>query len=263
MRWWTKGWIGIAAAIALLTASACSSQSSSKAHTELTVSAAVSLTDALDELKTAYENDHPDIALVLNYGSSGALQQQIEQGAPVDVFLSASAKNMDELVEQDLVAVDERKDLLSNRLVVVKPRGSAIHLNSIDDLLDADIQKLAVGIPESVPAGAYAKEALTEAGLWDMLQPKTVQGKDVRQVLQYVEAGNADAGIVYRTDALRSDRIDIAFEVEQDMYSTILYPLGIVRETGHPDEALEWYRYLQSEEALAVFEKYGFMRLEE
>lgn len=261
MRWWNKGWIGIAAIIALLVVSACSSQNGSQADTKLTISAAASLSDALDELKTAYESAHPDVSIVLNYGSSGALQQQIEQGAPVDVFLSASVKHMDELVEQGLVAEHNRKDLLSGKLVVVKPRGSAIELNTLTDLLGSGIQKLAVGIPESVPAGDYAKEALIDAGLWDKLRTKTVQGKDVRQVLQYVETGNADAGIVYRTDALRSERVDIAFEVNQEMYATIRYPLGMIKATRYPDEALEWYRYLQSEAALDVFEKYGFMRL--
>ncbi|RJE85092.1 molybdate ABC transporter substrate-binding protein [Paenibacillus sp. 1011MAR3C5] len=226
---------------------------------ELTISAAASLTDALNELKAGYEKEHPGVTLLFNYGASGSLQQQIEQGAPADLFLSAAAKNMDALVDKGLIDAKDRINLLSNELVLVTPEGKGDSVGSVQDLLSHSVSKLAIGIPESVPAGAYAKEALTNAGQWDQLQEKAVQAKDVRQVLQYVETGNVDAGFVYRTDALSSEsKTDIAFAVDPGSYKPILYPIGIIKATKHEKQVRELYDYLQTEEALNLFVKYGF-----
>lgn len=226
---------------------------------ELTISAAASLTDALNELKEGYEKEHPGVTLLFNYGASGSLQQQIEQGAPADLFLSAATKNMDALVEKGLIDETDRTNLLSNELVLVTPEGKRDSLGSVQDLLSDSVSKLAIGIPESVPAGAYAKEALTNAGLWDQLQEKSVQAKDVRQVLQYVETGNVDAGFVYRSDALQSEsKTDIAFAADPGSYKPILYPIGIIKATKHEKQARDLYDYLQTEEALNLFVKYGF-----
>lgn len=229
-----------------------------KETTELTVSAAASLTDALGEIEKAFEAEHSDIRLTFNFGSSGALQQQIEQGAPADLIMSAAAKNMRALVDKGLVEEDKQTNLLNNSLVVVVPADGGAVVSLLSDLEKPEVKKVAVGIPESVPAGKYAQEALTNAKLWDALQGKTVQGKDVRQVLQYVETGNADAGFVYKTDALTADKAKVAFEVDPTTYSAIEYPVGIVKATKHGEEADEFYRYLQSQEALDVFIKYGF-----
>ncbi|RIX48704.1 molybdate ABC transporter substrate-binding protein [Paenibacillus nanensis] len=235
-------------------------QSANKA--ELTVSAAASMTEALNELKTVFEAEHPGVALFFNYGASGALQQQIEQGAPADLFLSASAKNMDALADKGLIAEGQTANLLSNELVVVIPKEEGVSVASLQDLQKESVSAIAVGIPESVPAGAYAKEALTNEQLWDKLQAKTVQAKDVKQVLQYVETGNADAGFVYKTDALSSETVQIAFAVDPAAYSPILYPVGIVKESEHPEEAMELYTFLQSAAAMDVFKKYGFSEAE-
>ncbi|MFD2331270.1 molybdate ABC transporter substrate-binding protein [Cohnella sp. GCM10020058] len=223
---------------------------------ELTVSAAASLTDALGELKALYETAHPEVTLSFNFGASGALQQQIEQGAPADLFLSASSKNMQALVDKGLV--QEQHNLLKNELVVVVPSDGGAAVAKLEDLSDAAVKKVAVGIPESVPAGGYAKDALTAAGLWDSLQAKLVQGKDVRQVLQFVETANADAGFVYKTDALSSDKVKIAFAVDPSQYKSIVYPVGVVKATKHAEAAGSFYAYLQTPEAIAVFVKYGF-----
>ncbi|WP_339323619.1 molybdate ABC transporter substrate-binding protein [Paenibacillus sp. FSL W8-0194] len=225
---------------------------------DLTISAAASMTDALEEIKAAYEKSHPNVELNFNFGGSGALQKQIEQGAPADLFLSAAVKNMKPLVEQGLMADGKVKTLLKNELVAVVPADSASPVGSIGDLGKAEVKRIAIGIPESVPAGNYAKEALTNAKLWEPLQPKLVQAKDVRQVLQYVETGNADAGFVYKTDALSSSKIGIAFTVDQASYSVVEYPVGIVKATKHAREAEDFYEYLQSQAALDVFVKYGF-----
>lgn len=245
-------------------APATSGESNSAGNTEpqetveLTISAAASLTDAMKEIETGYELAHPSVELNFNFGASGALQQQIEQGAPADIFISAATKNMNALVDENLIAAADQKDLLQNSLVAIVPAGSEHAVSSEQDLTEDTVKTVAIGIPESVPAGTYAKEALTNANLWGQLESKLVQGKDVRQVLQYVETGNADAGFVYKTDALTSDQVEIAFEVDKNSYTPANYPVGIIEGTKHRTEAEQFYAYLQTPEVLDVFAKYGF-----
>ncbi|MFD0618467.1 molybdate ABC transporter substrate-binding protein [Paenibacillus sp. GCM10027629] len=225
---------------------------------ELTISAAASLTDALQEIQKNYEAKTSGVKLHFNFGASGALQQQIEQGAPVDLFLSAASKNMKALVDKQLVEQNQQKSLLANELTVITAAKPSISIQEAKDLLKADIQKIAIGIPETVPAGKYAQEALTNAGIWDDIQSKLVQAKDVRQVLQYVQTGNTEAGFVYKTDALTSDQVKIAYTVDPSSYSPITYPIGIVKATTHAKEVEQLYTYLQSKDAMDVFVKYGF-----
>ncbi|WP_258296658.1 molybdate ABC transporter substrate-binding protein [Paenibacillus peoriae] len=237
-----------------------SSQTSSKTAEaiELTISAAASLTDALKEIQHSYESTHTGIKLNFNFGGSGALEKQIEQGAPSDLFLSASTKNMKSLVDQQLIDTKKQKTWLTNELVAVIPADGTMNIASVTDLTKKEVKKVAIGIPESVPAGNYAQEALTKAKLWDTLQSKLVQAKDVRQVLQYVETGNADVGFVYKTDALTSKKAKIAFEVDSKTYSPVEYPIGIVKASKHIQEAEDFYAYLQSLESLNIMAKYGF-----
>ncbi|MFC5528267.1 molybdate ABC transporter substrate-binding protein [Cohnella yongneupensis] len=225
---------------------------------KLTVSAAASLTDALTEIQKQYEASHDRVKIKFNFAASGTLQQQIEQGAPVDLFISAAAKNMNALVDKQLIAEDEHTNLLSNSLVVVTPVDSKITIANMADLSQDGVKQIAIGIPSSVPAGNYAQQALTKAGLWEAMQSKTVQAKDVRQVLQDVETGNVDAGFVYKTDALTSKKSNIAFSVDPASYDSIVYPIGIVKATKYSDEAKDLYAYLQSKEAMDIFLKYGF-----
>jgi molybdate transport system substrate-binding protein len=234
----------------------CSVKSQDKV--ELTISAAASLTDALKDIQKTYENSNKSIQLIFNFGASGALQQQIEQGAPSDVFISAGAKNMKVLVDKQLIDASQQRNVLMNELVVVVPANGVTPIQRIEDLASADINHLAMGEPQTVPAGSYAKEALTNAKLWDPLQSKIVQGKDVRQVLTYVESGNAEAGFVYKTDALSSQKVKVAFNVDPKAYAPIAYPAGIVKATKHTKEAAGFYAYLQTKEAQEIFEKYGF-----
>ncbi len=226
---------------------------------ELTISAAASLTDALTEISQSFEAQNPHIHLNFNFGASGTLQQQIEQGAPADLFLSASAKNMQALLDKQLIDSLQEVNLLYNDLVVITPADKAAgSVQTLDDLKKPDVKTVAIGIPESVPAGNYAQESLKAAGIWESLKAKTVQGKDVRQVLQYVETGNADAGFVYKTDALTSEQVKVAFSVDPSLYKQIEYPIGIVKATKHSQEAEAFYQYLQTKDALDVFVKYGF-----
>ncbi|MEC0183656.1 molybdate ABC transporter substrate-binding protein [Paenibacillus peoriae] len=225
---------------------------------ELTISAAASLTDALNEIKTGYEQEHPNVKLNFNFGASGALQRQIEQGAPADVFISASTSSMKALEGKALVK--KSSTLLANDLVLVVPAKDGVAIKKLDDLKGQDIKKVAIGIPDSVPAGKYAQEVLTNQKLWSELEPKLVQAKDVRQVLQYVATGNADAGFVYKTDALSTKDTSIALTVDSKLHSPITYPLGLVAATSHEEDASQFYDYLQTEPALQVMEKYGFRK---
>jgi molybdate transport system substrate-binding protein len=225
---------------------------------ELTISAAASLTDALKEIQTSYEGKNKQIKLNFNFGASGALQQQIEQGAPADVFLSAATKNMKALVDKQLIDAARQKNLLINELVLVVPADGKVAVQKVEDLTAEGIKHVAIGEPQTVPAGSYAKEALTQTKLWDRLQAKIVQGKDVRQVLTYVESGNAEAGFVYKTDALTSQKVKVALSVDSKTYTPIEYPAGIVKATKHSKEAEDFYAYLQTKEAQDVFVKYGF-----
>lgn len=228
------------------------------ASAEITVSAATSMKDALTRLGEDYERLHPKIHITFNYGSSGTLQQQIEQGAPVDLFLSAGMKQMEALSKKKLAMASV--PIVANELVLIIPKEAAAQPADLKALAaDASYKKIAVGTPETVPAGTYTKQSLTDAGIWDMLQNKIVYGKDVRQVLTYVETGNADAGFVYRTDAQTSDKVKIALQVNEHTHDPIIYPGAVVAASKHPDEAASLLVYLTSSEAQSVFKSFGFM----
>lgn len=225
--------------------------------TEILVSAAVSLQDSLDKIAAQYEKLHPDIDLIFNYGASGTLQKQIEQGAPADIFFSAGEKQMNALVDGDLIT--DHIVMLKNQLVIVVPSDSKVKLTTIKQLTDKAIKKVAIGQPESVPAGQYAQQSLTAKNVWDPLQSKLVYAKDVRQVMSYVETGNADAGFVYKTDALTSKKVRIALTLGAHVHKAIHYPAGIVKDSRYQVEAKAFYNFLQSKEASKVFTSHGFL----
>lgn len=247
-------------AAASIAASTAPSPSPTKAPepVELTISAAASLTESLNEIKTLYAKKAPNVTLTFNYGASGTLQQQIEQGAPADLFLSAGKKQMDALVSKQLIDSATAKNLLLNDLVLIVPNDSKLAISKIEDLSKDEVKKLAVGTPESVPAGSYAKETLTYYKLWDALQPKVVLTKDVKQVLSYVETGNTEAGFVYKTDAASSKNVKIILTADPASHASIEYPIGIIKASKQPAAAKAFYDYLLTKEALDVFVKYGF-----
>jgi len=222
---------------------------------ELIISAAASLTDTMNEMKGLYEKQNQNVKLTFNFGSSGALQQQIEQGAPADVFISAATKQMKALQDKKLIVDESCKNLLKNRLVLVGPKESA-KVKGFSTLKEASL--ISIGEPDSVPAGKYAKETLTKMGLWDALKDKVVYAKDVRQVLAYVESGNVEAGMVYLTDAKISDKVQILSIAEENTHTPIVYPAAVVKGTKNPEAAQSFVDFLSSDAAKEVFAKYGF-----
>lgn len=223
---------------------------------QLNVSAASSLKSVMQELKEMYEQEQPGLTVTLNYASSGALQQQIEQGAPADVFVSAGKKQIDALWDRGLV--DKPQYVAGNSLVLVVPAGVQKPPANLQQLTAASFRKIAIGTPETVPAGKYARESLEHAGIWTEVSPRLVMSKDVRQVLVYVETGNADAGLVYRSDALTSGKVKTAYTVPPEFHSGIVYPAAVVRSSQQPGRAEAFVKFLLTSKAQAVFKKYGF-----
>jgi molybdate transport system substrate-binding protein len=224
---------------------------------KLTLSAAASVQAALGEIQALYGRAAPHVTLTYNLGSSGSLAQQIRQGAPSDVFLSASPHWMDALEAQGQIWPDSRRDLLQNALVLIVPLGQTT-IAAFTDLSGDSVRKVAMGEPESVPAGGYAKESLTTLGLFDELQPKLVYGKDVRQVLAYVETGHVEAGLVYATDAQWSDRVVAIATAPPNSHTPITYPVAIVKDSPHREAARDLIQFLSSDPAAAIFQRHGF-----
>lgn len=225
--------------------------------TELMISAAASLKDSLTELQSDYTNVKPDVKLTFNFAASGTLQQQIEQGAPVDLFISAGKSQMDALEKKNLLLKDSRINLLGNDLVLVAGKDNT-KITSVQDLTKADVAQVSIGTPESVPAGKYAQDSLKNLKLWDAIHSKLVQAKDVSQVLNYVETGNADAGFVYRSDAQQSTKVKVVAVVPDNTHSPIVYPAAIIGATKNQQATEDFLKYLQSSDAQKVFVKYGF-----
>lgn len=227
------------------------------AATEITVSAAMSLKDALEEIKSIYTGQHTGVIINLNLASSGTLRKQIEEGAPVDLFISADVKHMDELAGKGLFDQDGRVNLLGNELVLVTKKDNNI-IKDFRDLAGSAVINIAIGVPETVPAGEYAKEALVNMGLWDKVQPKLVPANDVRHVLTYVETGNTDVGFVYRSDVLAGKNVKIALTVPYSLYKPIIYPAVVMQNAREKESARYFLNYLSGPEAQAVFKKCGF-----
>lgn len=223
----------------------------------LTVSAAVSLTESLQAVQTLYRQRVPGVSITLNLGASGFLEQQIAQGAPVDIFISASPQEMDALEAQRLLVSNTRKALLNNMLVLIVPKGFN-DVSRFADLRNAGIGRVAIADPQSVPAGAYARQVLEYFKLYRLIQPKLIFGGDVRQVLAYVETGNVDAGLVYATDAKLSDRVKVVAVAPEASHAPIVYPVAVVKGCRHVTAAEQFVRFLNGPEAKQVFEREGF-----
>ena len=224
---------------------------------ELTVQAAASLTDAMKKIGVAYEKGSGD-KLQLNFGASSLLERQIEEGAPADIFVSADEAKMDALDKKGLVLAGTRRRLLSNSLVIVVPTDASVTPKSVLDLAKPEFKKLALAETQTVPAGIYAREYLEKLRLWDKIKDKVVPTENVRAALAAVESGDAEAGIVYKTDALISKEVKVALQVPAAEGPKISYPIAVVKSSKEPERAKKFVEYLAGPDALAVFKKFGF-----
>lgn len=221
---------------------------------ELTVSAAASLSESFTQISQEFTKD-TGVKVNLNFASSNNLLRQMEQGAPVDVFASADQETMDSAEQKALVDPATRRDFALNDLVLITPASGK--LTGPEDLTEAEVKHIAIGTPESVPAGRYAREALTSAGTWDKLQNKFVFGNNVRQVLSYIQRGEADAGFVYRTDALAGGK-DVRIVTAMTGHKPVCYPIAVTKDSASKDVAQKFVDFVLSPRGLKILAHYGF-----
>lgn len=225
---------------------------------EILVSAAISLKESFSEIGSLYER-HSGNRVTFSFGASGELEKQIEAGAPVDVFASAGQREMDQLQAKDLVELGSRADFARNALVLIVPSDSKLQLHSVSELVSADVKKIALGNPKTVPAGSYTRELLDKTKLWPQLEPRLVFAENVRQVLDYVMRGEVDAGFVYATDVgVAGGKVAVAAEAPQEDYGPILYPLAVVRGSSHSRAAKAFVDLVLAPEGAAILTKHGF-----
>ncbi len=225
---------------------------------ELRVFAAASLSDALTAIARVYEPASGD-KLRFNFAASSTLARQIKEGAPADVFFSADEAKMDDLIRISAIVPETKRILLSNTLVIVTPSDSKLVLNSAADLASPALKRLALAEPHTVPAGIYAQAYLEKIGLWENLRARVIPTENVRAALAAVATGNADAAIVYRTDALAAKNIRIAYEIPAADTPRIAYPVAVVATSAHPEAARAFAAFLASEPAQAIFRQHGFL----
>lgn len=227
-----------------------------KKREEVKVFAASSLTDVLQEAAVDFEAKNPGIKISFNFASSGALQTQIEQGAEVDIFASAGNKQMHALMDERLITAEAIHDLAGNQMVVIARKDSNLTVGSPRDMVQA--KAIAIGYPNSVPAGKYGSEILKGQGIWDQARDKLVYAINVRQVLQLVETGQADLGIVYATDVRASSKVKVLYTVPLRMHTGINFPIGTLSNSKHAEAANLFIAWLLAPEGRELFEEYGF-----
>ena len=260
--------VAILAAIVIASAGACSAglfdfMSGDSADNNMTgevnLAAAASLKNAYDkDLIPLFNEKYPNIKVTPTYASSGDLQTQIENGLETDVFMSAANKQMNKLAEEGLVDNETNVQLLENKVVLIVPKDSTANISSFDDLKNVS-GNIAIGDPESVPAGQYAKEVLNNTGIWNDVESKLSLGTDVTAVLNQVAQGSADCGIVYATDAKSNDDVKVICEAPDDALKTpVIYPVAMIKDSNNTDAAKAFMDFLQTQEAKDIFVKYGF-----
>lgn len=235
-----------------------SSNKEDTATTTIRVSAASSLQDVMNETKKVFENQHSNITVVFNFGSSGSLKQQISMDAPIDLYLSASTQTVNALVEEGKLKENNIANVLQNELVLIEPAHSDSKIEQLQDITKDNIEKIAIGTPDSVPAGKYAEESLENIDGFDKKNLTLVQAKNVRQVLTYVENEDVAAGFVYKTDALISDKINTVISIDNDYHSPINYPAAITNQGKDKQEAQALFQFFQSDSFKKIAEDYGF-----
>ena len=233
-----------------------------EAAESLTVSAAMSLKNAFEDIGRLFEAKHSGVKVYFNLAGSGTLSRQIESGAPVDVFASASVRYMDDLERKGLIIKDSRRNFAGNSIVLIVPSGSRVQINSLSGLLNEGIRRIAIGNPRTVPAGEYAKEALKHFKLRGKLRDKLIFAGNVRQALDYVARGEVDAGMVYASDAgARPDEVKIAAEVPAESHRPVLYTIAVLRGTGNKALAGNFIEMVTSGKGQKILRDYGFIPL--
>ena len=230
-----------------------------KLEGEVRVLAAASLTDALNEMIELYNKTQPNVKVNPSYGSSGALQTQIEEGAPADIFLSAAEKQMNALEEKGLIDKETRVPLLQNEVVLITPKNGEAKIKGFEDIANDTVKKIAIADPASVPVGQYSEEIFTKLGNWDAVKAKMVMSQDVRNSLDWVANGEVDCGTVYKTDAFtEKDKVEIIASAPEGSHKPVEYPMAMVGEAATKAEAKDFYDFILSDDAKQIFEEYGF-----
>lgn len=245
--------------LTVLLLTSCTKATEESKNTQLTILAAASLTDVMEELAKQYKLVEPDVSLTFSYGSSGTLQTQIEEGAPADIFLSAATKQMDALETKGLLNDQTRIDLLWNELVLIIPMDSKQRISSFDDVANSKVKNIALGEPDGVPAGHYAEEVFDSLGILEDIKEKANYGSDVKQVLTWVETKEVDCGVVYVTDAYSNKKVTIVCQAPEHTHSDIIYPAAVLKKSNYTEDAKAFLEYLSSEEAKKIFKEYGFI----
>lgn len=228
-----------------------------KPVTELTVLAAASMTDAMQEIGEAYQETHENIKITYQFDSSGTLKTQIEEGAPADIFISAATKQMEELVQEELVAEDSVFPWLENKVVLIVPKDSEDGPDSFEDAAKEEVPMIAIG-NEDVPVGQYTQTIYQNLGLWEDIQAKANLASNVRQVLDWVATGNAPCGVVYATDAQIEENVKVVCEAPKGSCDPVIYPAGMVSASKEKEASAEFLEYLKTEEVSEILEAYGF-----
>lgn len=223
---------------------------------EINISAAASLKEVMAEIKNEYESKNKDIKLTINYGSSGSLKQQIEQGAPCDIFISAGQSQVDDLDKDGFLISDSVKEFTRNKLALIAPKDST--LDDINNLVTDKIKHIGIGYPDSVPAGKYADEALNSLNLKDKVKEKLIFGKDVKEVLAWTSSKNADAGFVYISDTVNNDSIKVIEIIDEENHSPIIYPVAITKSSKKYEQSKKFEEFLLSEDVKNILNKYGY-----
>jgi molybdate transport system substrate-binding protein len=225
----------------------------------ITVSAAISLKNAFEEIGKLYESQNTSEKVEFNFGASGDLMAQIKGGAPVDVFASAALKDMDELDKEGLVVKDTKTNFVTNSVVLIVSSFSRVELASFEDLKKTEVKKIAVGNPQTVPVGWYSNETFQYYKISDMIKNKLVFAENVRQVLDYVVRDEVDAGIVYSTDAMvKQQEVKIVMTAPEASHKPIIYPIAVVRGTKYEKAAKAFISLVTSDEGRKILSKYGF-----
>ncbi|WP_042220889.1 molybdate ABC transporter substrate-binding protein [Oceanobacillus manasiensis] len=248
--------------IGLVSLTACSDDPFVKSteETHLLVASTSSISGTLPELVEEFEEDNPYINISVDYGPSGELAQQIQQGAPVDLFLSGNQEWMDMLADQSMIVPESRKNFATNKLVFAGTAGEDLKVSSFEELKQHSFEKIILGQPETSPVGTYAQQALQSAGVWDALSNSFFYAKDVAQVVTFIESRKVMAGFVYYSDIIESDHLEVLFPVDPELHDPIEFPAAITTYSTNQTDSERFIEFLHSDTANDILEKHGFNR---